>query len=54
MLSFAGSLSRDCEGFVVFVTEKYEYKDKNHILSKDLVQKIDSFLKILKAKNTKD
>ena len=51
MLSFASSLSRDSRGFVVFVTEKYEYKDKNHILSKDLVQKIDSFLKTLKTKN---
>ena len=26
MLSFASSLSRDCRGFAVFVTEKYEYK----------------------------
>ena len=51
MLSFASSLSRDSRAFVVFVTEKYEYRDKNHILSKDLVQKIDSFLKTLKAKN---
>ena len=51
MLSFTGSLSRDSRAFVVFVTEKYEYKDKSHILSKDLTQKINSFLKQLKEKN---
>ena len=51
MLSFASNLSRDSGALAMFVTEKYEYKDKSHILSEDLVQKIDSFLKTLKAKN---
>ena len=50
-MSFASNLSRDSRSLAIFVTEKYEYKDKNHILPKDLVQKIDSFLKTLKAKN---
>jgi len=54
MLSFARGLNRDSEAFVVFITEKYDYKDKNSILSKDLVKKIDSFLKILKAKNIRE
>ena len=51
MLSFASNLSHDSEAFVVFVKEKYDYKDKHGILSKDLVQKIDSFLNTLKTKN---
>ena len=51
MLSFASNLSHDSRSLAIFVTEKYEYKDKNLILPKDLVQKIDSFLKTLKAKN---
>ena len=51
MLSFASGLSGDSKAFVVFVTEKYEYKDKNHILSKNIAEKIDSFLKSLKIKN---
>ena len=28
MLSFTSSLSPDCEAFAIFVTEKYDYKDK--------------------------
>ena len=48
MLSFASTLSRNSEALVIFVTEKYDYKDKNRILSKDLVQKIDLFIKTLK------
>ena len=49
MLSFASSLSRDSEALVVFVTEKYEYRDKI-IFCQKIVQKIDSFLKTLKSK----
>ena len=51
MLSFTSSLSPNSDAFAVFVTEKYDYKDKNGILSKDVVKKIDLFLKSLKAKN---
>ena len=51
MLSFASSLSPNSDAFVLFVTEKYDYKDKNAIFAKELVKKIDSFLKSLKAKN---
>jgi len=43
MLSFTSSLSPDCEAFVIFVTEKYDYKDKKGILSNNAVQKINSF-----------
>ena len=54
MLSFASSLSPDSDAFVLFVTEKYDYKDRNDIFSKELVKKIDSFIKSLKAKNKKE
>ena len=51
MLSFTGSLSPHSDAFVIFVTEKYAYKDKRHILSSNKVQKINSFLSVLKTKN---
>ena len=51
MLSFTSSLSPHSDAFVIFVTEKYAYKDKRHILSSNRVQKIDSFLSVLKTKN---
>ena len=54
MLSFASSLSDNSDAFVIFVTEKHDYKDKNNILSNELVKKIDSFLKLLKIKNKKE
>ena len=53
MLSFTSSLRPEAESFVVFVSEKYDYKDKNGILPSKSAQKIDSFLNTLK-KNKKD
>ena len=50
MLSFTSSLSPDSEAIVIFVTDKYDCKDKRHILSKSTSQKIDSFLSTLKTK----
>ena len=54
MLSFASSLSQDSEAFVIFVTEKYGYKDKKDILSNSTAQKINSFLGALKVKKEKE
>ena len=54
MLSFSSSLSSTSEAFVIFVDEKYNFKDKNGILSKELTQKINSFIKTLKTKNKED
>ena len=51
MLSFTSSLSPDCPAFAIFVTEKYHYKDKSDILPKNTVQKIGSFLDVLKEKH---
>ena len=53
MLSFTSSLRPEAESFVVFVSEKYDYKDKNGILPSKSAHKIDSFLNTLK-KNKKD
>jgi len=50
MLSFTSSLSPDCEAFAIFVTEKYDYKNKKNILSNNEVKKINSFLDVLKVK----
>jgi len=54
MVSFTGSLSHNSDGLIVFVDEKYRYKDKNVVLSKEIIQKINSFLSVLKAKKTED
>jgi len=51
MLSFTSSLSPHSDAFAIFVTEKCAYKDKRHILSSNKVQKINSFLSVLKTKN---
>ena len=40
MLSFTSSLSPDYDAFAIFVTEKYDYKDKKDILSNNEVKKI--------------
>ena len=50
MLSFARGLSPNNEAFAIFVSENYEYKDKGNILSRDINQKINLFLKTLKQK----
>ena len=54
MLSFTGSLSPDSDALAIFVTENYEYKDKRHVLSRDVEKKINSFLGVLKVKKIKE
>ena len=54
MLSFAGSLRPDSDGFAIFVTENFKYRHKKNILSTDVVKKIDSFLKVLKSKKKRE
>ena len=51
MLSFTSSLDAEVESFAIFVSEKYEYKDRGKILPNHLAQKINSFLSVLKVKN---
>ena len=54
MLSFTSSLDPGSDAIAIFVTEKYEYKDKKNILSNDSVKKINSFLSVLKKKKDKE
>jgi len=54
MLSFVSSLSPDSGGFAIFVSEKYEYKDKRDVLSNSVIEKINSHLSILKAKKREE
>jgi len=54
MLSFASSLRPESEAFALFVTENYDYKDKRSILSKNAIEKIDSYLKKLKGKKNEN
>ena len=54
MASFISSLSQDSEALAIFVNERYEYKDKKGILTKSLVEKINSSLKVLKVKKKDD
>ena len=54
MLSFTGSLSSGSDGFAIFVGEKFDYKNKNNLLPKDIAEKVNSFLNILKAKKVKE
>ena len=54
MLSFTSGLDPGSGAFAIFVTEKYEYKDKKNILSNDAVKKINSFLSVLKEKKGQD
>ena len=54
MLSFTSDLGPDSGAFAIFVTEKYDYKDKKSILSNNTVKKINSFLSVLKVKKKDD
>ena len=50
MLSFASSLDSDREAFAIFVNDKFRYRDKKNLLSKNTAQKINAFLGGLKEK----
>jgi len=54
MVNFTSSLSSNSDGFVIFVSEKQEYRDENNIFSKNISQKIDSFIDTLKTRKNND
>jgi len=54
MLSFISSLGQDSEAFAIFVNENYEYKDRSHVLQKSMIEKINSFTRLLKTKKNKE
>ena len=54
MLSFFTGLRTNSNAFAIFVSEKYDYKDPRGILSKDVSEKVDLFLKSLKSEKQKE
>ena len=54
MLIFDSNLRKNSDALAIFVSEKYDYKDSRGLLSKEVINKINSFLKTLKEKNEKD
>ena len=54
MASFISSLSPNSDAIAIFVNDKYDYKDKKGVLSKSLIEKINSFLKVIKSKKQEE
>ena len=54
MLSFASSLSPDSEAFAIFVNDKFDFKDRKNVLSKEVSKKINSYLSTLKGKKSEE
>ena len=54
MLSFASSLSSDNEAFAIFVNDKFHFKDRKNLLSKEVSKKINSYLSNLKDKKSEE
>ena len=54
MVNFTSSLSTSNDGFVVFVSEKYEYSNNKNILSKNIYEKINSFISSLRKRKNND
>ena len=51
MLSFTSSLSPNSDAFVIFVTEKLIFNDRNNIIPDSINRKINLFLKTSRSKN---
>ena len=54
MLSFASSLGSDSEAFAIFVNDKFDFKDRKNLLSKETNKKINSYLSALKYKKSEE
>ena len=54
MLSFASRLSPDNDAFAIFVNDKFHFKDKRNLLSKEVSKKINSYLGTLKDKKSEE
>jgi len=54
MLSFTSSLSPDSEAFAIFVNDKFQFKDRKSILSKEVSGKIKAYLETLKYKKSEE
>jgi leucyl aminopeptidase len=51
MLSFIRSFDKNADALAIFVNEKYGFKEKKGILTKDIAQKLNSHIDSLKGKN---
>ena len=47
MLSFSSSLSSDNEAFAIFVNDKFHFKDRKNLLSKEANKKINCEKKLI-------
>ena len=54
MLSFTSSLSPDSEAFAIFVNDNFHFKDRKNLLSKEVKNKINSYLSNLKSKKNEE
>ena len=54
MLSFASSLGSDSEAFAIFVNDKFDFKDRKNLLSKETNKKINSYLETLNDKKSEE
>ena len=54
MLSFTSSLGPDSDALVIFANEKYGYKDKKGVLSKNTKERVNSYLANLKTRKEKE
>jgi Leucyl aminopeptidase len=54
MLSFTSSLSFESEAFAIFVNDKFDFKDRKNVLSKEVSKKINSYLGTLKDKKSEE
>ena len=54
MLSFTSSFSSDNEAFAIFVNDKFQFRDRKNLMSKDANKKISSYLSILKDKKSEE
>ena len=54
MLSFTSGLSPDSEAFAIFVNDKFHFKDRKNVLSKEVRKQINSYLGILKDKKSEE
>ena len=54
MLSFTSSLSPDSDAFAIFINDKFHFKDRKNVLSKEVSKKINSYLGTLKSKKNEE
>ena len=49
MVGFSRKFNVSYDALVMFVDEKFNYRDRHHCLSSSIILKIDAFVKVIKA-----